>query len=153
MPGTPSFDDERFTQFGMLVEGYQQVVRALEDTLKSDCDLSMPWFEVLLRLGRSPEYTLMMSELAAQLGVTSGAVTRLIDRISAAGYVSRQACDEDRRVQWAKLTPAGIAKLEQAAAVHLSDLDREYFGRLSDREVSAVSKAMDELRQPLGTGL
>lgn len=149
MPGPSSFDDDRFTQFGMVVEGYQQLIQALERRLKSECDLSMPWFEVLLRLGRSPEYTLMMSELAGQLGVTSGAVTRLIDRMSAAGYVSREACHDDRRVQWAKLTPSGVDKLKDAAAVHLSDLDREYFGRLSQREVSAVTKVMGELRVPL----
>ncbi len=141
-------DDERFTRFGVLVEGYSQTMRAIERSLREQCDLSGPWFEVMLRLGRSPDHRLMMSELAEQTGVTSGAVTRVVDRMSEAGLVERRACDNDRRVQWAQLTPQGLKRLEAAAEVHLDDLDRHYFGRVSERELSTITKVMDRLRRP-----
>lgn len=149
MASSPTFDDDRFTRFGILVEGFQRVSRALDQSLKANCGLSLAWFEVLLRLGRSPDHTLMMSELAAELGVTSGAVTRLIDRMSAAGLVKREAGDQDRRVQWARLTSVGVKSLEVAAEVHLADLDREYFGRLTDRQGAVITKAFNDLRRPL----
>ncbi|MDH3293757.1 MAG: MarR family transcriptional regulator [Acidimicrobiia bacterium] len=149
MVPSPTFDDDRFTRFGLLVDGFQQVSRALDQSLKANCDLSLAWFEVLLRLGRSAGHSLMMSELAAELGVTSGAVTRLIDRISAAGLVTREADEADRRVQWARLTPAGVKRVEVAAEVHLADLDREYFGRLTDRQGAVITRAFNDLRRPL----
>lgn len=141
-------DDERFTRFGVFVEGYARTSRAIERSLREHCELSVPWFEVLLRLGRSPGHSLMMSELAEQTGVTSGAVTRLIDRMSDAGLVERQACETDRRVQWARLTSQGLDRLKAAAEVHLDDLDRHYFDRISERELSTVTKVMNRLRQP-----
>lgn len=144
-------DDERFTRFGVFVEGYACTMRALERSLRECCDLSGPWFEVLLRLGRSPDRSLMMSELAEQTGVTSGAITRLVDRMSDAGLVEREACESDRRVQWARLTPEGLNRLKTAADVHLDDLDRHYFGRISQRELSTITKVMDRLRKPVDT--
>ncbi len=138
--------DERFTQFGLLVEGFGRTLRSIERSLRDECNLSIAWFEVLLRLGRSPGQRLMMSELADQVGVTSGAITRLVDRMSDAGLVERVACDNDRRVQWALLTPEGRQRLEAAAAVHLEHLDRHYFDRLSGRELAVVSEVMDRLR-------
>jgi len=141
-------DDERFTRFGVLVEGYARTMRVIERSLREHCDLSGAWFEVLLRLGRSPDHSLMMSELAEQTGVTSGAVTRLVDRMSDAGLVERQACEADRRVQWARLTPEGLNRLTAAAEVHLDDLDHHYFDRLSERELSTVTRVMDRLRRP-----
>lgn len=142
-------DDERFTRFGLFVEAYAQTMRAVERSLREQCDLSGPWFEVMLRLGRSPEHSLMMSELAEQTGVTSGAVTRLVDRMSDAGLVKRHACESDRRVQWARLTPEGLKRLKVAAEIHLVDLDHHYFDRISQRELSTVTKVMDRLRQPV----
>lgn len=141
--------DERFTRFGVFVEGHARTMRALERSLREQCNLSGAWFEVLLRLGRSTGHSLMMSELAEQTGVTSGAVTRLVDRMSDAGLVERQACETDRRVQWAQLTPKGLARLTAAAAVHLEDLDRHYFDRIPERELSTVTRVMDRLRQPV----
>lgn len=141
-------DDERFTRFGVLVEGYARTIQAIERSLREHCDLSGAWFEVLLRLGRSPGHSLMMSELAEQTGVTSGAVTRLVDRMSDAGLVERKACETDRRVHWAQLTPEGLKRLNAAAEIHLDDLDRHYFDRISERELSTVTKVMDRLRRP-----
>ena len=141
-------DDERFTRFGLLVEGHARTMRALERSLRERCDLSGPWFEVLLRLGRSTDHSLTMSELAEQIGVTSGAVTRLVDRMSDAGLIERQACESDRRVQWARLTPEGLKRLTAAAEVHLADLDHHYFGRISERELLTIDKVMNRLRRP-----
>ncbi len=149
MPDDTLLDDERFTRFGVFVEGYAQTMRAVDRSLREQCDLSGAWFEVMLRLGRSPGHSLMMSELAEQTGVTSGAVTRLVDRMSEAGLVERQACESDRRVHWARLTPEGLKRLKVAARIHLVDLDHHYFGRISERELSTVTKVMDRLRRPI----
>lgn len=144
----PSYLDDRITRFGMLAEGFSRLQRELERSLRSDSGLSLAWFEVMLRLGRSPHHELMMSELADQLAITSGGVTRLVDRLIEAGYVERMACPEDRRVHWARLTKDGRAKLDSATRTHLDELQSRYFDRLSPDELDIITEVMDRLRRP-----
>ena len=86
-------EDGRITSFGFFVEAHARIWRALDRSLHESCDISGAWFEVLLRLGRSPGGRLTMSELAQQLAITSGGATRLIDRVEKAGYETCTASD------------------------------------------------------------
>ena len=150
--GTPDLDslpeDQRITSFGLLVEAYSRIWRTLDRSLHTNCDISGAWFEVLLRLGRSPDDRLTMSELAQQLAITSGGATRLIDRVEAAGYVERCACPSDRRVQWVCLTERGRDKLAESYAVHTADLEREFLGRLTATDRQHLDRIMSKLRDP-----
>jgi MarR family transcriptional regulator, organic hydroperoxide resistance regulator len=49
--------------------------------------------------------------LAKDLGVTSGNVTGIVDRLVEQGLVTRTADPQDRRVSWLKATEAGCALL------------------------------------------
>lgn len=139
-------EDDRITSFGLFIEAHSRIWRGLDRSLHDNCDISGAWFEVLLRLGRSPDNRLTMSELAQQLAITSGGATRLIDRVEKAGYVERCACPDDRRVQWVCLTPSGRDKLAEAYAVHIDDLEREFFGRLSAADRRHLDRIMSRLR-------
>jgi len=139
-------DDERIRTFGLLHEAYRRLDRAFTCSLERSCGISGPFFEVLLRVGRSPDGRLNMSELAAQLGLTSGGTTRLVDRAVAAGLVERNSCPTDRRVQWVVLSAAGGHKLDEALAVHLQDLQHEMLDRLDPAELVALERALDKLR-------
>ncbi len=139
-------EDGRITSFGFFVEAHARIWRALDRSLHESCDISGAWFEVLLRLGRSPGGRLTMSELAQQLAITSGGATRLIDRVEKAGYVERCACPDDRRVQWVCLTDSGRHKLTESYRVHMNDLEREYFGRLSAADQRHLDRIMSKLR-------
>ena len=64
------------------------------------------------------------SRLAARMGMTKGAITRLADRLVTKGLVSRQAAGADRRAQILALRPegrtlvpllAGLAEANEAA--------------------------------------
>ena len=59
--------------------------------------LSVQWFEVLIRLARTPGQRLRMSDLAAQTTLSASGLTRAVDRLEAAGLVDREACPTDRR--------------------------------------------------------
>jgi len=141
-------DDERIRAFGLLHEAHRRLDRAFNCSLEQSCGISGPFFEVLLRVGRSPGGRLTMSELAMQLGVTSGGTTRLVDRVVAAGLVVRESCPTDRRVQWVVLSEAGERKLEEALDVHLEDLQHELIDRLDPAELIVLERALDKLRAP-----
>jgi DNA-binding MarR family transcriptional regulator len=139
-------DDARIQAFGLLHEAHRRLERAFNASLEESCGVSGPFFEVLLRIGRSPGGRLTMSELAGQLGLTSGGTTRLVDRVVAAGLVERASCPTDRRVQWVVLNEAGERKLDEALEVHLADLQREMLDRLEPGELPVLERALDRLR-------
>lgn len=139
-------DDPLITSFGRLVEVYGRLERQLGRSLEGACDLPHVWFEVLLRLARSPEGQLAMGRLADQIVLTSGGVTRLIDRMEAAGLVERRSCATDRRVQYATITEKGTEKLEEAAEVHRHNLRELFAQRLTDRELATLDRLLDKLR-------
>ncbi len=86
-----------------------------------------------------------MSGLAQQVALSSGGITRLLDRIIAAGLVERVPCPTDRRVQYAALTDTGRARLEQAAAVQVRQL-RRTFEHFSADDVRTLDELLDRLR-------
>lgn len=82
-------------------------------------------FDVLATLRRQgPPYALTPSELAAQTMVTSGAVTKRVDRCLAQGWVSRQPSEDDGRGRVIALTEAGRALMDEAFAAHLANEQR-----------------------------
>lgn len=138
-------DDALITTFGRLLEAQSRLERRLGAELEARCDLPHAWFEVLVRLGRSEAGRLTMGGLAEEVSLTSGGVTRLVDRMAAAGYVERVPCPTDRRVSYATLTEAGRAKLDEAAPVHAANL-RSVFAGFSDEERGTLDALLDRLR-------
>jgi DNA-binding MarR family transcriptional regulator len=81
------------------------------------------------------------SELAERLGMTRGAVSKLIDRLVAKSLASKSADEEDRRYQSVALTAAGEALVPELAA--LADRnDAEFFGGLSAAQRRTLMKLM-----------
>lgn len=84
------------------------------------------------------------SHLAARMGLTRGAITKLADRLIARGLVLRLADQVDGRAQRLALTPAGRALVPHLAA--LADLNEaEAFGHLSSAERDALGETLRAL--------
>ncbi len=145
----PRFDDERVTAYGLLVEAHAAIECALHGTLEA-AGLQPQWFEVLLRLGRTPGYRLRMSELAAAMtSITPSGLTRLIDRMAEAGLVERVQCESDRRGSFAVLTEEGVDRLEAVFPQHADDIERAYTSLLDPRELAEASRVLRKVRDTL----
>ena len=138
-------DEPIITSWGRLVEAYSFLDRRLGESLEASCGIPMAWFEVLLRLARAEGEQLTMGALTEQVALTSGGVTRLLDRMIKVGYVERRQCPTDRRVVYAALTSAGRGKIEDAALVHARDLE-EVFASFSPQERRVLDGLLDRLR-------
>lgn len=130
-------DDPRIEAVGMLLETHNEVHDELQRRAEADHEIPVAWLGVLIALARSPEQRLRMTQLARDLTMSTSGLTRLIDRIEAAGHVCREACPEDRRGLWAVLTDDGRRLLAKVTPAHLEDVD----------ELVAVPLDDDELRQ------
>ena len=84
------------------------------------------------------------SALAATMGLTRGAVTKLADRLSAKDLVARTASPTDGRAQTLALTPAGRTLVPDLAA--LADRNEaEFFDHLDHAERSALERVLKEI--------
>jgi DNA-binding MarR family transcriptional regulator len=86
----------------------------------------------------------MPSALAARLGLTRGAISKLADRLEAKGLIEREAPESDGRVQILALTAEGRAIVPKLAA--LADRnDEEFFGDLDPSLRETIETAMKEI--------
>lgn len=141
----PELQDDRITAFGLLSEVYAGLVAQLSAQL-AEHGISLTEFEVLIRLARSSEHKLRMTDLAGQVALTTSGITRVVDRLEREGMVHRQACPNDRRGLWAVATPAALDRLTEALPGHLALLDREFTGRFSPGEQELMTTRLREIR-------
>jgi MarR family 2-MHQ and catechol resistance regulon transcriptional repressor len=142
-------DDERLTAVGLFLETHAGLTALFERTLAETWQLPDQWFEVLLRLARSPGGALRMSDLAAQVALSPSGLTRAVDRLERAGLVSRASCPSDRRGAYAVIAPRGREVLEEALPRHLADIEEHFTGVLNREELSAFTGALRKLRDHL----
>jgi DNA-binding MarR family transcriptional regulator len=130
-----------------ILFAHSRVVRALEIDLMDYADLPLNWLDVMNRLNAHPDKRLRIHELADASLFTRSGLTRLIDRIEAAGFVRREHSRTDRRGVYVALTDAGVGKLETlwpdfATSIH------EHFGQhLSHEDIEAITVATSKILQ------
>ncbi|GIH24906.1 MarR family transcriptional regulator [Acrocarpospora phusangensis] len=103
-------------------------------------------FETLIRLARSPQRSLRMSDLAAQTSLSTSGITRVVDRLERDGLVVREACATDRRASYAVITDAGLARLQQVLPGHLDDIELWFTGLLSPEQLSQFLETLRTIR-------
>lgn len=137
--------DPRVTTFGRLLEACHGLEVRLGAQLERTVGVPLTTLEVLLRLSRSPEGSLTMGELSRQLALTTGGITRLVDRLSDAGLVERRPSPSDRRVQYTAITKSGEATLRTALAHHTDALLATFDG-FSAKDLATLDRLLDRLR-------
>jgi DNA-binding MarR family transcriptional regulator len=100
---------------------------------------------VLINVGAAPEGRLTMSRLSADVALTTGGVTRLVDRMVEAGLVERQNCPSDRRSIHVILTTEGRSVLDRAVAAHIGGIDRHLMAHLDDDDRAALTAALTKV--------
>lgn len=140
-------DNEQLEIFGRFLRAHQQVAELLNKNLVEDRQLSLSWYDVLLQLSASGEDRLRLQDLADRVLYSRSGLTRLIDRMESAGFVSREPCTDDKRGTYAVLTPAGKRELRRAAPAHLRGIEDHFFSKLSDHEIEILGEAMTKVLQ------
>jgi MarR family transcriptional regulator, 2-MHQ and catechol-resistance regulon repressor len=139
------YDDPRITAMGLFTEAFAGVSARLACELARH-ELAPVEFEVLLRLSRSPQRRLRMSDLAAQAQLTTSGITRVVDRMERDGLVRRSACPTDRRSSHAVITDAGLTRLAEVLPAHLDLIERWFTGLLSEEQLAALLDALRTVR-------
>lgn len=97
-------------------------------------------FDVLAALRRAGDpFTLTPGGLSTSLLVTTGAITKRIDRLEGRRLVRRTVSDADARGRRVTLTPAGVELTDELIAVHLANEARVLASLSSDEQDQLAS--------------
>jgi DNA-binding MarR family transcriptional regulator len=124
----------------------------LDRDLREHHGLSMPEYEIMVRLSEAEGHRLRMAVLAASLSHSRSRITHTVARMEAAGLVSRDPCLSDGRGVEAVLTERGMDTLRRAAPTHVNGV-RELLVDLADREdLEAVGRVFNAVSDRLVAG-
>jgi DNA-binding MarR family transcriptional regulator len=130
--------EQRIAWRGMLT-AHRRIVGALEAELERQTGWSLVAFDVLLTLSQARERRMQMYALAEAVGLSRSGLSRLVDRLEAAGLVVRHRGDPDPRQRFACLTVAGARALATMIEVHVAGIDERFFAELSATQTGQLA--------------
>jgi DNA-binding MarR family transcriptional regulator len=133
-------------------EAYLNVVRtasALSDRLEEllkPAGITLAQYNALRILRGADEDGLCRNDLRDRMLTRMPDVTRLLDRMEAAGLVQRTRDAEDRRLVNTKITPRGETLLHDVQAA-VSEEHRRSFGHLGKAELRTLIDLLESVRE------
>ena len=133
-------DSDQQAAWRAYLNGTTLLWERLDRELREAHDLSLPEYEVLVRLSEAPQRRLRMAELAASLSHSRSRVTHTVARLEAAGLVRRTSFPTDRRGVVAELTDAGHRRLVEAAPTHVAGVRTHLVDVADPRHYAAIGR-------------
>jgi DNA-binding MarR family transcriptional regulator len=121
-----------------IVEFYEKL-SSWEHCVVRDKGLTLPQMHTLEILGI--HRAMRMKELASKMGVTTGTLTVLVDRLEERGLVQRSPHMTDRRSIMVELTDSGLTEFEEHDRLHIR-LTEEICAGLSDEDKDALLRCL-----------
>jgi DNA-binding MarR family transcriptional regulator len=142
---TQPFASSEQEAFLNLARTYEALASEFDRLFKAH-GLSGPQYNAL-RILRGHAEPMQVYEIAELMVTPQTDITRLVDRLEQAGFVSRERCGEDRRVVWVTLTATGknvLKKLDRP----VKELHERQFQHFSKRELQTLSQLLFKARHP-----
>lgn len=132
--------------FGSLISQTQRQWRRAVDRKLQPLGLTEASWLALVSLARARE-PMRQKDLAAALSLDSSSVVRLLDNLQAAGFIDRNAHEDDRRAYTVVLTAQGQETERQVQAV-AEQVRRKILGSVPAEDLAVAHRV---LKQLLGT--
>src|SRR5438477_12398583 len=134
-----------------FLTAHARITRRLDEELQASHSLSLAEYDALLQIAHAPGRRVRMNVLAERVILSRSGITRLVDRLEAAGSVERMACSTDARGQEAVLTPVGLDRLRVAATTHLDGVRRYFLDRLEADDLAGLEMSLRRVADPLAS--
>jgi len=130
--------------FSELVRLETELWDAVEERLKKDHGVNLPTYEFVQVISRVRDCR--VQDIAAELSITVGGTSKIVDRIEAAGLCARRANPSDRRSSIIELTPPGKRLASRAAATVDDELRKRIGTAMPERSLAQFTKTLSKLR-------
>lgn len=128
-----------------LLKAQQLAQASVERSLKAAGLPPLAWYDVLLELERADADGLRPFELERAMLLAQYKLSRLIDRVEAAGYVERRTCEADGRGHVIIITAAGRALRRKMWPIYARAIESAVGRHLSDTQAEALEKILGQL--------
>ncbi|MGH3114374.1 MAG: MarR family winged helix-turn-helix transcriptional regulator [Gaiellaceae bacterium] len=130
--------------WAQVLSAHRELMRRLAGDLAEVTGLSLGDFDVLAQLALAGG-ELRMSELATRAFSSRSGMTRRVARLVDEGLVARGSDEADARGVVVAVTDAGVARLAEAAPVHLRGVVELFVSQLTDKELALLKSALDKV--------
>jgi DNA-binding MarR family transcriptional regulator len=127
----------------------------LDAELEQAVNLPFRWYDVLVQLEEAGGRGVQMNEVASRILASKSGLTRVIDRMEAAGLVQRERPEDNRRVVLVTMTPKGEETLQNARRYHRDGIRRHFTEHLTEAEIASMAASLEKVRahvRPLRPG-
>lgn len=131
-------DREEMAAWLPLLRLVHLLPQALDKQLRVEAGISHGYYSVLATLSAARDQTLPMGELARLTLSNPSRLTHAVSVMEKKGWISRQQCSDDRRIQFASLTDAGRELLVRIAPGHVAEVRRVVFDGLDRGQVGQL---------------
>jgi DNA-binding MarR family transcriptional regulator len=133
------------------IEATTLLPEVLGRDLQCESGLTLPDYEILVRLSESPDRRIRMSDLAQRTLASRSRLSHQVDRMEKSGLVSRESCADDRRGSFAVLTEKGWDSLVAAAPAHVNSVRNHLVDVLTPEEFESLGRMCAKVNEHLQT--
>jgi DNA-binding MarR family transcriptional regulator len=138
-------DEETLGAWRALLDVHRRVVGEVEAALAEAGLPPLSWYDVLWPLYGAERRRLRIGLLAEKVMLSRTGLSRLVDRLEAAGLLRREPAPEDRRGAYVALTPEGAALLRRMWPVYERVLDETFAPAV--REPQTLRRALERIAE------
>lgn len=128
-----------------LTRAQHHVRSYVEEALKEAGLPPLVWYDVLLELNREPDRGRRSIEIESRMLLPQYGLSRLLDRIEKAGYITRERCRDDGRGRLIFISESGRHLLDQMWSVYRAALDETIGVQLSQDEMAILADLLAKI--------
>lgn len=142
----PRLDAERVALWRSFRTAGEVIARRIEQELAWEFGLTLPQFELLTVLAKSPR-PLRVRDLAEHLSAVPSSLSRRIDALNVRGYVRRvdAPTEGDARAVEVHLTRPGRLVWRDANVAYRRAVQREFAAYLTDSDLAALWRVLGKV--------
>jgi DNA-binding MarR family transcriptional regulator len=129
-----------------LIRVQQSLLDKVEADLAAAALPPLVWYDVLLELRRAGPEPLRHRDLHARMLLAKHNLSRLLERMEAAGLIERQPCKDDARGADISLTAKGAATQRKMWPVYGRAIQAHFADKLTEAELSSLVRIFAKLK-------
>ena len=142
---TKGLDESRVSEWRLFLTAHATLIELIERELAQAGLSPLGWYDVLFALEEAPKRRLRMHELSRAVVLSRSNLTRLVDRLEAAGLLRREPCPTDRRGAFAVLTSEGARTRRRMWPVYAKCIERHFASHLDRAEARVMADVFERV--------
>jgi DNA-binding MarR family transcriptional regulator len=146
--------EDQLRAWQAFLRAHSSMLRRISRDLEEAELPPLSWYDVLATLRDAPRARLRQVDVAERVLLSTSGLSRLLDRIEAAGLVRRVRCPGDRRSLNVELTDDGAEMLDRMWPVYARGVAEDFlpaFGTNAEeigRALEGIAEGCDRVAEP-----